>query len=293
MRKFLNAIWRILTAPFRVLAWIFLKLPRRLLGFFRNVHSFFTAEIDDTPLPDAFAKTMENPMGLMEHLEAMRSHLLRSVIYLAITTSLSFLFITPILNFLSSPLQGGLSTLQAIDVTEGVGTVMRVSLLSGFALAFPLIAFEVWFFAAPGLKPGERLWSLLAIPIAAIFFISGMAFAFYFMLPTALPLLLTFMGINTIPRPNSYFPFITNLMFWLGVSFEFPLVVFILARLGFVTARALANQWRFAIVIIAVLASIITTTTDPANMALVMLPMSALYFLSIGLAYLAQKRQPA
>jgi sec-independent protein translocase protein TatC len=186
-------------------------------------------------------------------------------------------------------LEGGLQTLQAIDVTEGVGTVMRVALLGGFAMAFPLLAFEIWLFVVSGLRRRQRLPSLLAIPFALLFFVGGMAFAYYLMLPTALPLLLNFMGIETIPRPNSYFPFVVNLLFWMGMSFEFPLVVFILAKLGAVNARGLASQWRLAIVIIAILSAIITTTTDPANMLLMMLPMIVLYFLGIGLALIGQK----
>lgn len=285
MRRVLKALWRILTAPFRFLAWILRGIGHAI----QAIHNFFTAEIEENPMVDAISTSIEHPSALLVHFEAIRNHLLRIIIYMILTTSISFLFITPILEFLSQPLEGGLASLQAIDVTEGVGTVMRVALLSGFALAFPLIAFEIWLFIAAGLHPRERISSLLAIPVAALFFLSGMAFAYKFMLPTALPLLLNFMGIETIPRPNSYFPFIVNLLFWLGVSFEFPLVIFFLARLGIVNARALANQWRLAIVIIAVLAAVITTTTDPANMALVMLPMTLLYFISIGLAWIAHR----
>jgi sec-independent protein translocase protein TatC len=212
---------------------------------------------------------------------------------MVVTTAGSFMFVTPIMEFLATPLPGGLDALRAVDVTEGVGTVMRVSLLSGFAIAFPLIAFEVWNYAAPAMHGYERLWTLLSIPVAAFFFLAGLAFAYFIMLPTALPVLLSFMGLQTLPRPNSYFPFVVNLLFWMGVAFEFPLVVMILARLGLVKARDLLNQWRLAIVLIAVLAAAITTTTDPANMALTMAPMSVLYFLSIGLAYLAQKQRKA
>jgi len=264
---------------------------RKLKQFTRKAHDFLTNDIDDSPLPEAFAKSIENPSGVIEHIDALRKHLVRSVLYLIFSTAGSFIFITPILEFLTRPLKGGLGSLQAIDVTEGVGTVMRVALLSGFAIALPFIAFEIWLFVAEGLKPGARIFSLFSIPIAALFFLGGMSFAYYALLPTALPFLLNFMGISTIPRPNSYFPFVTNLLFWMGISFEFPLVIFILARIGIVSHRDLIAQWRFAIVIIAVLSAAITTTTDPANMALVMLPMSILYFISIGLAFIANKSQ--
>ncbi len=126
--------------------------------------------------------------------------------------------------------------LVAIEVTEPIGTVMRVSLLTGVALAFPYIAIEVWLFIAPGLSRKARIWGLLAIPVATLFFLGGMAFAYFVMLPTALPFLLNFMGINTIPRPSSYISFVTAIMFWLGVFFEFPLVIFFLAKLGLVRA---------------------------------------------------------
>jgi sec-independent protein translocase protein TatC len=169
--------------------------------------------------------------------------------------------------------------------------VMRVSLLTGVALAFPYIALEVWLFIAPGLSRKARIWGLLAIPIATIFFLGGMAFAYFAMLPTALPFLLNFMGITTIPRPSSYISFVTALMFWLGVAFEFPLIIFLLAKLGLVKASFLAKQWRFAVVIIAVIAAAITPTVDPVNMSLVMGPMLLLYFFSVLLAKIAQPRE--
>jgi sec-independent protein translocase protein TatC len=261
--------------------------------FFQTIYFFFTEEEEDTPLPDAFAKTIQNPMGLWVHLDALRKHLFRAVIYLVITTSISFIFITPIMEFMAKPLEGGIAALQAVDVTEPVGTVMRVTLLAGLTLAFPFIVFELWLFVAPGLKRTERVFTLFSMPFAYAFFLSGMAFSYYLMLPTALPILMNFMGLQTLPRPNSYFPFVVNLLFWMGVSFEFPLVIFILARLGMVKSRDLINQWRMALVIIAILAAAITTTTDPANMALVMVPMTILYFFSILLAFFAERRRPS
>lgn len=252
---------------------------------------FFNEEEEDSSLPDAFAKTIQNPLGLWVHINELRKHLFRALIYMVIATAVSFAFITPIMDFMAEPLAGGIAALQAVDVTEPVGTVMRVTLLSGLTLSFPLIVLEIWLFVAPGLKRSERFFTLFSMPFAYAFFLSGMAFAYYLMLPAALPILLNFMGLSTLPRPNSYFPFVVNLMFWMGMSFEFPLVIFILARIGLVTARNLIDQWRLAVVIIAILAAAITTTTDPANMALVMAPMSVLYFISIVLAFVAQKRK--
>ena len=266
---------RILTAPFRLLTWPF-----------RAVRDFLNYEPDDTPTTEVFARTLSNPGVLIEHLEALRRHVLRALVVLAVTTGLSFAFAGRILDWLAGPV-GGVRALQSIEVTESISAFMRVSLLAGFALAVPYLSLELFLFLQPGLRPRERKFLLLAIPSAGVLFLAGMAFAFFVMLPTALPFLLSFLGIPTLPRPANYIRFVTGLMFWIGVSFQFPLVVFALSWFGLVRARALAAGWRFAVIGIALLAAAVTPTVDPVNMALVMLPMTVLYFLSIGLAALA------
>ena len=289
MRKLLRNLWRIITTPFRIIFWIFRRLGRWIRNVGSEIHSFFAEEIEDAPVGDALSKAWDHPQELLVHIDALRKHLLRAVAALVITTALSFTFFEQILAFLSRPLHG--EKLVAIEVTEPIGTVMKVSLLAGVALAFPYIAIEVWLFIAPGLSRKARIWGLLAIPIATIFFLGGMAFAYYVMLPAALPFLLNFMGITTIPRPSSYISFVTAIMFWLGVFFEFPLVVFLLAKLGLVNASFLIKQWRLAVVIIAVISAAITPTVDPVNMSLVMGPMVLLYFFSVLLAKIAQPRE--
>jgi sec-independent protein translocase protein TatC len=289
MRKFFGNLWRIIATPFRIIFWMLRRLGRGLKNVSSEIRSFFDEEVEDAPVGDALSKAWEHPQELLVHLDALRKHLLRAVAALIITTAFSFTFFEQILAFLSRPLQG--EELVAIEVTEPIGTVMRVSLLTGVALAFPYIALELWLFIAPGLNRQARIWGLLAIPIATIFFLGGMAFAYYAMLPTALPFLLNFMGITTIPRPSSYISFVTALMFWLGVAFEFPLVIFLLAKLGLVKASFLSKQWRLAVVIIAVIAAAITPTVDPVNMSLVMGPMLVLYFFSVLLAKIAQPRE--
>jgi sec-independent protein translocase protein TatC len=212
-----------------------------------------------------------------------------------LTVGVSFLFTEKIIDFLAQP-AGGLDKLIAIEVTESIGVYMKVALFSGIALAIPYIAFELWWFAAPGLRPRERKMGLGGIPLASIFFLGGAAFTFYIMLPAALPFLNNFMGIKTELRPESYFSFVIGLMFWIGISFEFPLVIYVLSAIGFVKPEILAQQWRLAIVIISVVAAIITPTIDPINQGLVMAPMILLYFISIGLsqiAYAGRKRNQA
>ena len=294
MKRFFIALWRVLSAPFRFLFWLVKTLARGLYKARVAVWHFFTYEPEDTPLPEAAAKTITSPRDLLPHINALRKHIFRALAVTFLTTAFSFVFAQDILNWLAAPLEGGIGLLQAIEVTEPIGVFMRVSLLSGFVLALPYIILELIIFIAPGLKRRTRvLLVFVIIPFATLLFIAGMAFAYYVMLPVALPFLLNFMGFNTAPRPSSYIRFVTGVMFWIGVSFEFPLVIAVIARLGWIQARTLAQQWRLAVVFIALAAAVITPTVDPVNMAIVMGPMILLYFLSIGLAYLVQGRRPA
>lgn len=273
----------------RILSIIF--APLRAIQYpFRKLNEFLEREPQDTPTAEVFARTFEQPAVLVEHLEALRRHLLRAVIFLMITIGLSFVFAQEILNFLSEPI-GGIEALQSIEVTESVGAFMRVSLLSGVTLALPYILFEMFLFINPGLRPPERKIMIAVIPVATLLFAGGVAFAYFVMLPRALPFLTEFMGISTQLRPSSYIRFVTGVMFWIGVTFQFPLLIYVLATLGVVNAQMLWRSWRYALVGIAVLAAAVTPTVDPVNMALVMAPMFALYFLSTGLAAIAQRQR--
>jgi sec-independent protein translocase protein TatC len=285
MRRFLRRVWRVITFPFRALWWI-ITFPFRT---FSAVKSFMLTEPEEHPLGDVFMDLTQSEQArqlFWDQIEALRGHLLRAVLGIIVGVGISFAFTEKIVQFLASPI-GGLQSLKAIEVTESIGVFMNVALLSGVAIALPYVAFEFWLFAAPGLKPRERLFGLVGIPLAAIFFIGGIAFTYYMLLPSALPFLLNFLGIKAQLRPASYFSFITGLMFWIGLAFEFPLVIYVLTAIGFVKPAVLAKQWRIAVVIIAVVAAAITPTVDPVNMGLVMLPMTGLYFISIGLSFIA------
>ena len=287
MRKFFSSLWWLVTGPFRLLRWI-IAFPFRS---YRQMQEFLTDEPEEHDLVDVLSTTISDKdirQSLWDHVEDLRKHLLRSLLALAVAVGVSFIFTQPLIEYLARP-AGGLNTLKAIEVTESIGVFMKVALLSGLAISLPYIAFEFWLFAAPGLRPGSRKFGLVAIPLATLLFICGMAFAYYIMMPAALLFLLNFMGIQAELRPASYFNFITGVMFWIGVAFEFPLVIYALTSIGFIKPKILAEQWRLAIIIIALLAAAITPTVDPVNMALVMGPMTLLYFISIGLSKIAYR----
>ncbi|MFT3895366.1 MAG: twin-arginine translocase subunit TatC [Anaerolineales bacterium] len=276
MTKFFKSLWRVITFPF----WA--------VGRFSK---FLNEEPEEHNLADIFAGVVTDEQTreqLWNEVDVFRAHLLRSVLWIAVGIGVASFFTRDMVVLLAKPLQST-SSLSAIEVTESIGVFMKIALIGGIILAVPFIAIEFWRFAAPGLRPREKKIGLLGIPLASVLFSGGVAFT-YFILPAAIGAMQyfnQFMGFATNWRPNSYYGFVTGLMFWLGVSFEFPLVIYALTAIGFVKPKILVEQWRIAIVIISIFAAAITPTVDPINMGLVMLPMTLLYFISIGLSYIA------
>jgi sec-independent protein translocase protein TatC len=220
---------------------------------------------------------------LLKHLDELRIRIFKAFFALIMTTGISFAFSRQMIEYLASPI-GGISKLVSIELTENIGIFMKVSLLGGFILAMPVIVYQVMAFVLPGLKRNERTWLFLMVPFATLLFAAGAAFTWFVMLPSAIPFLTNFMGITTQVRPENYFGFITRLMFWIGICFELPLIIMFLAKLKLVTAKQLLSGWRYAIVVMAVVAATVTPTVDPINMGLVMAPLMALYIVSIALA---------
>ena len=234
--------------------------------------------------------SMDEENTLWEHFRELRIRLLKALVGLGVAVVASFTLTERFfIKWLAMPV-GGLQNLQSIELTENLGVFMRIALLSGFILAFPFILYQLLSFVLPGLTVREKRWVLGSIPFATIMFVGGVAFAFYVMLPAAIPFLTNFLGVQTRVRLTNYVQFTTNLMFWVGVIFEMPLAIFLLAKLQLISAGMLLKQWRIAVVIIAILSAVITPTPDPVNMALLMAPLLALYFFSILLAALARPK---
>ena len=228
----------------------------------------------------------DKTMPLLEHLVELRNVLIKSVFALLIGTLVAAIFTPQILQFLIAPYG---TTLQTIDPTENISIYLRVSIMAGAVITMPIFIYLVWSFIAPGLENKEKRYVRIVVPGATILFLIGVAFAWGIMLPAAIGFLSTFQSeiFKSDWRADAYIPFVTSLMFWIGVSFETPLIIFFLAKLHVVTASMLLKGWRFAIVLIAVVAAMITPTVDPFNMLLVMAPLILLYFFSVLLAKLA------
>ena len=291
MANFFKTLWRVITFPF-LLVFKIITFPFRAI---KNLRKFLNQEPEEHSLADIFAGVVTDKDirdQLWREVDLFRSHLLRSVLWMALGILITSFFTRDLSVLLARPLKDG-ALLGAIEVTESIGVFMKIALMGGILLSVPFIALEFWRFAAPGLKPHEKKIGLLGIPLAGGLFAGGVWFT-YLILPAAITAMEgfnDFMGFTTNWRPNSYYGFVTGLMFWLGISFEFPLVIYILTALGIVKPQILKEQWRIAIVIISIFAAAVTPTVDPINMGLVMLPMTLLYFISIALSYIAAGRR--
>lgn len=232
-------------------------------------------------------------MGFMEHLVELRNRIFVSAITIAIGTAIGFVFAAQVIEFMRIPFCNLAEDcrFQTIDPTDGVMIYFRVSLLIGGILAIPVVSYQFMAFIVPGLTKKEQRVIFLSLPAVVLLFLVGVAFSWLILVPPALSFLNGFLP--TIFRPDwtadGYFSFTTSLVFWMGVAFEAPLIVFVLAMLGVVNAGRLWRNWRIAIVIASIAAALITPTVDPVNMSLVMGPLLILYLISIFMASIGSR----
>lgn len=239
-------------------------------------------------------------LTLIEHLIELRRRVFISLAALIIGAMVAFLFWTDIVELLKRPAEelndGAGVILIATQVTELLATSVKVSLVAGFVLALPVILYQVIQFVAPGLSSGERKYLFLFLPGALLAFLGGVAFAYFILTPRALPFLLTFGdGVaDPLIKISNLVDVMLRLLFWMGVAFETPVVMYLLAQLGLVSARMFARFRKYWIVVAFILGAIITPTFDPVNQTLVAAPLLALYEVGIFLAWLAgrTRRRP-
>jgi len=226
-------------------------------------------------------------MTLVEHLEELRQRLIRATIALVITTGFSVIFAKRILLALIAPLGGNLP--QAVRPTETFVIFMKVALMSGLALAMPVIVYQFVRFVAPGLTRRERRYLYMLVPGASFLFVAGLLFCYFIMLPFAVGYLYSFLGdvVRQDWTIDYYISFITTFMIAVGLVFETPLVVFILAKIGVISQKTLAKNRKYAIVAALVIAAVITPTPDPFNQLLVATPLWILYEVGVLLARFA------
>lgn len=236
-------------------------------------------------------------MSFLDHLDELRTRLVRSLLAVVAGFVLAFAFIEQIFAFIMRPLQEVLpdgGKLVYTEPAEAFLLYMKVAALVGLILATPVVLYQVWMFVAPGLYANEKKFAIPFVVFATLFFVAGAAFSHYMVFPWAWRF---FAGFTTdymqfMPRIQPVFSLYVKLMLAMGVVFQLPTVVFFLARVGLVTAKFLLKNIKYAVLIIFVIAAVITPTADPVTQSLVAGPMILLYGLSILIAWVFQKRKP-
>ena len=230
---------------------------------------------------------------LLQHLSELRRRVFICLVAVLAGSAVSFVFFEEIVEILVEPARDlGLGTggeLIYTEVTELLTTAIKVSFVSGLILASPIIVSQGVMFVAPGLTRQEKRYLFGFMPIVILAFAGGVAFAYYILTPPALHFLLTFGGDIATPliRISNIINLMIRLLFWMGLAFETPLVMFLLASLGIASASSLGRFRRYWVVVAFILAAMITPTVDPVNQALVAGPLLVLYELGILLAWLA------
>lgn len=230
----------------------------------------------------------ELQMGLFDHLNELRIRLFRAALALVLATLISFLFASNVLEYFKQPYP---EKFIALGPTDAVVAYFRVALLCGAILSIPLTTYQLLAFIFPGLTRKEKSIIRRSIPAVTGLFLVGAAFAWFLLIPPAVNFLDSFQSelFQSQWTADRYLGFVTALIFWMGVAFETPLIFFVLALLGQISARPLIKNWRVAIVGAAAAAAFITPTVDPVNMFLVMAPLLVLYVISIFLVIVGRR----
>ena len=231
--------------------------------------------------------------SLLQHLGELRRRVFICVVAVLVGSAVSFAFFEQLIDILVKPAEdlnlGTGGQLIYTEVTELLTTAIKVSFVSGLILASPVLVYQGVMFVAPGLTGREKRYLFGFMPAVVLAFGGGVAFAYYILSPPALHFLLTFGGDVATPliRISNIVNLMIRLLFWMGLSFETPLVMYLLAQLGIVSAQSLSRFRRYWVVVAFILAAIITPTIDPFNQALVAGPLLVLYELGILLARIA------
>ncbi len=242
-------------------------------------------------LPPAVAEEEDlERMSLFEHLEELRSRILRSVVALVLGFFVCFAFAQQIYGILELPIKPYVEKLSFLRVTDPFMIYVKVAFLASIFLTSPFLMWQMWGFVSPGLYRKEKRMAVPFVFFGSAFFIGGGLFGYFIAFPYAVEFLLgigsQFEAVITV---DTYFSFLVMILLGLGLMFQLPMVIFMLAQIGFVTPAFLMRHFRWAVLIIFIVAAIITPTPDPFNLCVVALPTIALYLLGVGAAWLVQR----
>ena len=230
----------------------------------------------------------EGVMTLREHLVELRKRLTIAAIAVGVASFALWPFKDTVFELMASPLPQGVG-LQQIAPTEAFFTFIKLSMIAGVGFASPIVMYEILAFVAPGLYENEKKWLYISIPAISVMFIIGALFAWFVVLRFTMGFLTTFTPdfISTELTLDNHVTFVAKLLVAVGLVFETPFIVFLLAKLRIIKSSTLSRFRRYAIVVIVIIAAIITPTPDPFTQMTVAIPMYLLYEIGVLMAKVA------
>jgi sec-independent protein translocase protein TatC len=277
------------------------KLPAGIEQLWLMLTNFRRSQADQDPLTLEQARRVwehtDNPLydvvqilyGTVEHLVELRHRIFAVLGVVIVGAIVTAIFVDRILLFLQRP--AGDTQWIFLKPTDMIWVRMEVIFSAALVVALPVLLYQVLMFIRPALEaPQEiamfRMVAIVGGPLVLLFFVAGLSFAYFVLLPVMLPFLLGTGGAIAAPtwdiRP--YYSFVLAVLLWIGAAFETPLIMAMVAWLGIISPKVMIKQWKYAFVGVAFVSAAITPTVDPVNMALVMGPLLALYFLGVLMA---------
>ena len=228
-------------------------------------------------------------MTFLEHLEELRRRILWAVASVAVVFSVCWIFSPELYDIASAPIRANPAVTLAVVRPQDIFSLwVKVTLVASLFLSAPLVLLQAWLFISPGLHAHERRWALPFIALGSTLFVAGGAFGYYVAFPTALAFLLdwiTAARLTPMIDAVEYFDLFCSIIVALGLVFQIPAIIFVLARIGVVTAGTLIRYFKHAVLACVIIAAVLTPTTDFGNLIVIAGPMIVLYCVGIGIAW--------
>ncbi len=240
--------------------------------------------------PDDDDDSPAGKMSFLEHLDELRKRIVNSAIAIGVGILVAFTFVNKIYNFLMAPTMRVLppgSKLIYTEPGEAFSLLIQLALIVGIIMVSPYIMYQVWLFIAPGLYSNEKRLAIPFVVLTTLGLVAGAAFNHYIMFPWMIAFFATFNTPDLVfmPKLDAVFSLYTKFLLAMAAVFQMPTLVFFLAKMKLITARFLAQQFKYAVLVIFIISAVITPTGDPVTQTVFAAPMIALYLLGIVIAW--------